>query len=213
MNLRTVKKTIDVLVVDDHPVLRAGLIALIDGEPDMHVVGEAANADEALERFAALRPDITLMDLRLPDVNGIELTTRLRAQWPEARVIMFTNHTKEEEIYEALKSGVWSYIPKNAVASQLLEAIRSVHAGVRHIPPDIGRRLVDHMSQDDLSPRERQVLQQVARGLTNREIAVALDISEHTVNVHVRNLMGKLQATRRTEAVATAVRKGLLQLD
>jgi two-component system NarL family response regulator len=213
MNLMTAKKVIGVFVVDDHPVLRAGLVSLIDGEPDMHVVGQAANGDEAMEKFAALQPDITLMDLRLPNMSGIQLTTQLRTRWPEARIIMFTSHTKEEEIYEALKSGVWSYIRKNAAAPELLEAIRSVHAGVRHIPPDIGRCVVDHMAQDDLSPRERQVLQQMAQGLTNREIAVALDISEHTVNVHVRNLMSKLQVTRRTEAIATAVRKGLLQID
>jgi len=204
---------IRVLVVDDHPVVRAGLKALIDSEADMRVAGEAGNEDEALKAYAAVAPDVTLMDLRLPDASGVDIVARIHETAPNARVIMFTSHTKEEEIYEALKGGVWSYIRKSAAAPELLEAIRAVHSGRRHIPPDIGRCVVDHLSQDDLSPRERQVLNKMSEGLSNRSIAVALDISEHTVSVHVRNLMSKLGVTRRTEAIATALRRGILQID
>jgi two-component system, NarL family, response regulator len=209
----TETERIRVLVVDDHAVVRAGLMALLDSEPDMRVVGVAANAAEASSAFASLKPDVTLMDLRLPNVSGIEVMAHLQAQSPGARVIMFTSYTKEEEIHEALKKGVWSYILKGAPASELLEAIRVVHSGRRYISPQIGAQVVDHLSQDDLSAREREVLQQMFEGRSNKEIGVALDISEHTVNAHVRNIMGKLGASRRTEAIATALKRGILRAD
>jgi DNA-binding NarL/FixJ family response regulator len=206
-------RAIRVMVVDDHPVVRAGLAGIIGAEADMKVVGEAANGQDALTAFESLRPDVTLMDLRLPGASGIEVAARLQALWPGTRVIMFTSYAREDEIYEAVKSGVWSYIRKGASAAELLSAIRTVHAGNRYISPDIGRHLVDHVTQDDLSGREREVLQHMFEGRSNRQIGKELTISEHTVSVHVRNIMAKLGANRRTEAIATAIRKGLVRVD
>ncbi len=204
---------IRVLVVDDHPVVRAGLSTLIDGQPDMRVVGSAATLEETLERFAALQPDVTLMDLRLTGANGIAVTERLRTRWPQARVIMFTSYGREEEIYEALRAGAASYVRKGAAPADLLEAIRVVGSGERSISPEIGAQVAEHLAHEVLSQREREVLQCLFEGRSNREIGRALTISEHTVNIHVRNVMSKLGASRRTEAVAIALRKGLLRLD
>jgi two-component system NarL family response regulator len=204
---------IRVLVVDDHPVVRAGLATLLDGEPDMQVVGAAANAEEAVEKFAALMPDVTLMDLRLSNTSGIELTERLRGRWPAARIIMFTSFHREEEVYAALRAGVLSYVRKGAPAADLLEAIRVVNAGGRRIAPEVGAQMAEHLSCDDLSEREREVLERMFEGRSNREIGDSLDISVHTVNIHVRNLMSKLGAHRRTEAIVIALRKGLLRID
>ena len=204
---------IRVLVVDDHPVVRASLATLLDGEPDMRVVGAACDAEEALEKFAALQPQVTLMDLRLSSASGIELTERLRSVWPDARVIMFTSYHKEEEVCAALRAGVFSYIRKGAPAADLLEAIRAVNAGQRWIAPEVGAQVAEHLSGDDLSEREREVLEHIFEGGSNREIGRSLEISEHTVNIHVRNVMSKLGAHRRTEAIAIALRKGLLRVD
>jgi DNA-binding NarL/FixJ family response regulator len=204
---------IRVFVVDDHPVVREGLAAIIGTQSDMCVVGEAATGDEALTIFAAQRPDVTLMDLRLPGTSGIDVAARIQAQWPGTRIIMFTSYAREEEIYEALKRGAWSYIRKGAARSELLQAIRAVHAGQRCIPPEIGRQLADHVSQNDLSARERQVLQHMLEGRSNKEIAAALELSEHTVNIHVKNILSKLGVGGRTEAVTVALRKGILHID
>jgi two-component system, NarL family, response regulator len=202
-----------VLVVDDHPVVREGLAAIIGTQPDMVVVGEAAGAEEAFEACATGLPDVTLMDLCLPGLSGIDLAARLRARWPELRVIMFTSFAREQEIYEAFKAGACSYIRKGAARSELLQAIRAVHQGQRYISPEIGRHLADHVHNSSLSARELQVLQHVMKGSSNKAIASALDISEHTVNIHVKNILGKLGASGRTDAVALALRKGILQLD
>ena len=204
---------IRVLVVDDHPVVREGLAAIIGTQGDMRVVGEAGGGEEALAAFQRERPDVTLLDLRLPGASGIDVAAQLHAQWPEARIIMFTSYAREEEIYEALRAGAWSYIRKGAARSELLQAIRAVHAGQRYISPEIGRRLADHVTHDDLSPREREVLQQMLEGGSNKDIAATLSISEHTVNVHVKNILSKLGVSGRTEAVTVALRKGILQLD
>ncbi len=204
---------IRVVVVDDHPVVREGLAAIIGTQADMRVVGEAASGDEALAVFAAQRPDVTLMDLRLPGTSGIDVATRLQAQWPGTRIIMFTSYAREEEIYEAVKRGAWSYIRKGAARSELLQAIRAVHSGQRCIPPEIGRQLADHVSHNELSPREREVLRHMFEGLSNKEIAGRLQLSEHTVNIHVKNVLGKLGVGGRTEAVTVALRKGILHID
>jgi len=209
----TPSEKIRVLVVDDHVVVRAGLKALLDSEADMRVVGEAANEDEALKVFATLEPDVTVMDLRLPNSSGLDVVNRLHQKWPNAHIVMFSSFTREEDIYSALKTGVCSYIRKGAPASELLQAIRAAATGKRYISSDIGQQLVDHLAQDDLSAREREVLQLMFDGRSNREIATALGISEHTVNIHTRNVMGKLGATRRTEAIATALRKGIIRID
>jgi DNA-binding NarL/FixJ family response regulator len=202
-----------VLVVDDHPVVREGLAAIIGTQADMVVVGQAANAEEAFAACAAQRPDVTLMDLCLPGQSGIELATRLRARWPELRVIMFTSFAREQEIYEAFKAGVCSYIRKGAPRDELLMAIRTVHRGQRYISPEIGRHLAEHVHNSTLSARELEVLQHVLKGSSNKAIADALDLSEHTVNVHVRNVLDKLGVGSRTEAVALALKKGILRLD
>jgi RNA polymerase sigma factor (sigma-70 family) len=204
---------IRVLVVDDHPVVREGLAAIISTQTDMRIVAQAANADEALAAFAADPPDVTLMDLRLPGMSGIDLAARVQSQWPGARIIMFTSYAREEEIYEALKAGAWSYIRKGAARSELLQAIRAVHSGQRYISAEIGRQLADHVSQNELSVRERQVLQHMFYGKSNKEIASALQISEHTVNIHVKNILAKLGVSGRTEAVTLALRKGILHID
>jgi DNA-binding NarL/FixJ family response regulator len=202
-----------VLVVDDHPVVREGLAAIIGTQPDMVVVGEAGNGEEAFAACASRRPDVTLMDLCLPGASGIDLASRLRARWPDLRVIMFTSFAREQEIYEAFEAGICSYIRKGAARSELLEAIRAVHRGQRYVSPEIGRHLADHVSRSRLSARELEVLQHVMKGSSNKVIASALSLSEHTVNIHVKNILGKMGASGRTEAVALALKKGILQLD
>lgn len=202
-----------VLVVDDHPVVREGLAAIIGTQQDMVVVAEAASGEEAFAACASRRPDVTLMDLCLPGMSGIDLAARLRARWPELRVIMFTSFAREQEIYEAFEAGICSYIRKGAARSELLEAIRAVHRGQRYVSPEIGRHLAEHMTRSRLSARELEVLQHVMKGSSNKVIASALFLSEHTVNIHVKNILGKLGVSGRTEAVALALKKGILQLD
>lgn len=204
---------IRILVVDDHLVVRAGLKALLDSEPDMRVVGEAADEAEAVAAFTALAPHVTVMDLRLTQSSGLDVAARLFALDPAARVIVFSSYTREQDIYAAMKTGICSYVRKGGSASELLQAIRAAHAGKRYISPEIGEQVVGHIAQDDLSVREREVLQLMFEGRSNREIATRLGISEHTVNIHTRNVMGKLGASRRTEAIATALRKGILRID
>jgi len=206
-------QAIRVLVVDDHPVVRTGLKALIDSEPDMRVVGEAAGQEEALEAFDALEVDVTLMDLRLPDGSGVDVVNRMQSRSPGARVIMFSSYTKEEEICAALKTGARSYIRKGAPAAELLQAIRVVHAGRRYIPAELAQHLADHVAEEELSVREREVLRLMFDGHSNRQMAAMLGLSGHTVNIHVRNVMGKLGASRRTEAIAAALRKGIIRVD
>ena len=202
-----------VLVVDDHPVVREGLAAIIGTQSDMVVVGEASSGEEAVAACEASRPDVTLMDLCLPGVSGIDLAARLRARWPHLRVIMFTSFAREQEIYEAFRAGACSYIRKGAARTELLQAIRLVHRGHRYISPEIGRHLAEHVHNNSLSAREREVLQHVMKGSSNKVIARALLLSEHTVNVHVKNIIHKLGAGSRTEAVALALKKGILQLE
>jgi DNA-binding NarL/FixJ family response regulator len=204
---------IGILVVDDHPVVREGLAAIIGTQPDMRVVGAAASGEQALDLYAAERPDVTLMDLRLPGRSGIDVAAQLRARWPDARVIMFTSFAREEEVYEAIKAGALSYVRKGAAHSELLEAIRAVHGGRRYISPEIGRQLADHVGHTGLSGREREVLQHILEGGSNKDIAAALHISEHTVNIHVKNILSKLGVGGRTEAITVALRKGILHLD
>jgi len=202
-----------VLVVDDHPVVREGVLAILATQSDMKVVGEAASAEEALALSVPEPPHVAVLDLRLPGISGVQLLSQLRLRWPEMRAVMFTSYFLEEEVYAALAAGAWAYVRKGAVRAELVQVIRTVHSGQRHIPPDIAAKLAEHASGAGLSVREREVLGHVREGRTNRDVAGILGISEHTVNLHVKSILSKLGASSRTEAVMLALRKGILPLD
>ena len=203
---------IRVFSVDDHPLLREGIAALVNNQPDMTLVAEASTGAEALERFKQHLPDVTLMDLRLPDMSGIDILIAIRTEFPAARIIMLTTFEGDVEIHRALQAGARGYVLKNMPPSQLLDVIRQVHAGKKRIPPEIASQLAEHMSDESLTEREVEVLRQVADGNRNRDIAKNLFISEETVKVHIKHIMEKLGATDRTQAVAIGVRSGIIQL-
>jgi DNA-binding NarL/FixJ family response regulator len=203
---------IRVLSVDDHPLLREGLAAIINGEADMVLVSQASNGTDAIQRHREFRPDVTLMDLRLPDLSGIDAMMAIRAEFPDARVIILTTFEGDVEIQRALQAGARGYLLKSTPPSDLLQAIRQVHAGKKRVPPDVAAQLAEHMSFESLTAREVEVLQQVAGGNRNREIAERLFISEETVKVHLKHIMDKLGANDRTQAIAIGVRRGIIQL-
>lgn len=203
---------IRVFSVDDHPLLREGISALINNQPDMVLVGEAATGSEAIQLFRKHQPDVTLMDLRLPDISGIDALIAIRAEFPEARVIMLTTFEGDVEIHRALQAGARGYMLKNMPPSELLDVIRQVHAGKKRIPAAIASHLAEHMSDENLTEREIEVLKEVANGNRNRTIAEKLFISEETVKVHIKHIMEKLGASDRTQAVAIGVRRGIIQL-
>jgi DNA-binding NarL/FixJ family response regulator len=203
---------IRVFSVDDHPLLREGISALINNQPDMVLVGEAATGGEAIQLFRKHQPDVTLMDLRLPDISGIDTLIAIRAEFPEARVIMLTTFEGDVEIHRALQAGARGYMLKNMPPSELLDVIRQVHAGKKRIPAAIASHLAEHMSDENLTEREIEVLNEVANGNRNRTIAEKLFISEETVKVHIKHIMEKLGASDRTQAVAIGVRRGIIQL-
>jgi DNA-binding NarL/FixJ family response regulator len=203
---------IRILGVDDHPLLREGIAAIITSQPDMVLVSQAANGAEAIQQFREHKPDVTLMDLRLPDLNGIDVMIAIRAEFPEARVIMLTTFEGDVEIQRALEAGARGYLLKNMPPSELAQVIRQVHAGKKRIPPEIAAQLAEHMSDDNLTAREVEVLQQIAGGNRNRDIGDLLHISEETVKVHIKHIMDKLGAKDRTQAIAIAVRRGIIHL-
>jgi DNA-binding NarL/FixJ family response regulator len=201
-----------VLSVDDHPLLREGVAAIINSQPDMTLVASAASGAEGIEKFRQLRPHVSLMDLRLPDLSGIEVMIAIRSEFPDARIIVLTTFEGDVEIQRALKAGACGYLLKSMPPRQILESIRLVHAGKKRIPPEIAAQIAEHLADDALSGRELEVLRHVAGGNRNRDIADLLFISEETVKVHLKHVMEKLGAHDRTQAVAIAVRRGIIQL-
>lgn len=203
---------IRIFSVDDHPLLREGIAALVNSQPDMSLIAEAATGAEAIQSFKQHQPDVTLLDLRLPDMSGIDVLIAIRSEFPNARVIMLTTFEGDVEIQRALQAGARGYLLKNMPPSELLDVIRQVHAGRKRIPPEIASQLLEHMSDEVLTEREIEVLREVADGNRNREIAERLFISEETVKVHIKHIMEKLGAADRTQAVAIGLRRGIIQL-
>lgn len=206
------EKRIRVFSVDDHPLLREGIAAIVDNQPDMVMVAQAASSQDAIQQFRKHRPDVTLMDLRLPDGSGIETMIAIRAEFPDARVIMLTTFEGDVEIKNALESGARGYMLKSMPPKELVEVIRQVHAGKKRIPPQLAAQLAEHMSDEALTEREVHVLSKIAGGNRNRDIAEQLFISEETVKVHIKHIMEKLGASDRTQAVAIGIRRGIIQL-
>jgi len=203
---------IRVLCVDDHPLLREGIAALIGNQTDMEVVAEASNGREALELFRAHRPEITLMDLQMPEVNGIDAISAIRCEFPDARIVVLTTHAGDVQVSRALKAGARAYLLKGLVRKELLETIRAVHAGKRRLSSEVAAEVAEHAADDALTPRETDVLRLVAGGNANKAIAARLSLTEETVKSHVRNIMAKLGANDRTHAVAIGVKRGIIDL-
>lgn len=204
---------IRILIVDDHSVVREGLMAIIDRQRDMQVIGEASNGQEAIEVFRQHAPDVTLMDLRMPEMNGVETITALRREFPGSCFIVLTTYDGDEDIYRALEAGALGYLLKDVFREDLLDAIREVHAGRRCFPTKVATRLAERIAGNNLTAREAGVLELIARGKSNREIAAELAITEGTVKGHVNNILSKLGVSDRTGAVTTAVRRGIVHLD
>jgi DNA-binding NarL/FixJ family response regulator len=203
---------IRVLSADDHALLREGIAAVIDGQPDMVMVAQASTGRDAIQLFREHRPDVTLMDLRMPDIGGIEAMTAILAEFPEARILMLTTFEGDVEIHRSLAAGARGYLLKTMPPKELVEAIRQVHAGGKRIPREVAAQLAEHIADERLTQREIAVLQHVAGGNRNRDIAERLAISEETVKVHVKHILEKLGASDRTAAVTIAVRRGIIQL-
>ncbi|HEU0142422.1 MAG TPA: response regulator transcription factor [Bryobacteraceae bacterium] len=200
------------LSVDDHPLLREGIAALIGNQTDMQLVAEASNGREALELFRKHRPDITLMDLQMPDMSGIDAMSSIRGEFPDARLIVLTTHAGDVQISRALKAGARAYLLKGSLRKELLETIRAVYAGQKRLSPEAAAEIAEHAADDVLTPREVEVLRLVAGGNANKEIAAQLSLTEETVKSHVRNILAKLGANDRTHAVAIGLKRGIIDL-
>ena len=203
---------IRILTVDDHPLLREGIAAVIEGQSDMQLVGEAANGREALQVFRDCRPDVTLMDLQMPEMDGVDAIGAIHREFPEARVVVLTTYQGDAQALRAFKAGASGYLLKSMLRRELVDTIRNVHAGRRCIPPEIASGIAEHASDDALTLREIEVLRQVADGNGNKRIAHLLSISEETVKAHMKNILAKLDANDRTHAVTIAVRRGIIDL-
>jgi DNA-binding NarL/FixJ family response regulator len=203
---------IRVFCIDDHPFVRDGIATIINNQPDMLLAAEASDGGEAIQKYREYRPDVTLMDLRLPDMSGIDLLIAIRSEFPEARVVILTTFEGDVEIQRSLGAGAYGYLLKSMPPEELLEIIRQVHAGRKRIPPEVAAQLAEHLGYEALTEREIEVLNYIAKGNRNRVIAELLFISEETVKVHVKHIMEKLGASDRTEAVTIAIRRGIIQL-
>jgi DNA-binding NarL/FixJ family response regulator len=203
---------IRILTVDDHQLLREGIAAVLDGQEDMSLVGQASNGQEAIESFRRLRPDVTLMDLRMPDMSGIEAISAIRTEFSDARIIVLTTYAGDAYAAAALKAGAAGYLLKNLVRKELLETIRAVHAGKRRVPAEIATEIAEHIADDALTGREIEVLRRVAAGKSNKLIAAELDIAEGTVKTHMKSILPKLDASDRTHAVMIALKRGILDI-
>ena len=204
---------ISVLCVDDHPLVRKGIASILANEPTLKLAGEAGNGREALEMFRNLRPDVVLMDLRMPEMDGIEATKQIRKIDPEAKIIALTSYDGDQDIYKAIEAGVRGYILKEMVHTKVIDAIRTVHSGKRLMPTEVAERLSEYFPQVALTPREIEVLTYVAKGMANKEIAHQLGTASGTVKMHVQNILAKLGASDRTHAVTIALERGILHLD
>jgi DNA-binding NarL/FixJ family response regulator len=207
------KESIRVLVVEDHNVVRQGLVALINLVDGVHVIGEAADGAEAIAQYRKHQPDVTLIDLRLPKIGGVEVIQQVRAETPQARFVVLTTYDGDEDIYRALKAGAKAYLLKGMTTEELVATIREVHAGRSHIPAAIAERLAERMGTEDLTPREAEVLEQIVAGNSNKEIATELNISEATVKTHINTLLSKLGVTDRTQAATAAIRRGIVPFE
>jgi DNA-binding NarL/FixJ family response regulator len=210
--MRTDSGPIRILTADDHALLRQGIAALVNAESDMKLIAEASNGQEAIEKFRLHLPDVTLMDLQMPVLNGIEAIIGIRSEFPNARIVILTTYTGDVQVLRALKAGARGYILKGHVRRELLDTIRAVHAGQKRIPPEVAAELAEHATDEDLTSREIDVLRLIAAGNANKEIAGQLSIGEETVKGHVTNILAKLGANDRTHAVTIGLKRGIIEL-
>jgi DNA-binding NarL/FixJ family response regulator len=210
--MSTGHSSIRIMVVDDHPLLREGVAALIRTQPDMELIAEACDGEEAIAQFRAHRPHVTLMDLQMPNVNGTEAISRIRSEFPEAKILVLSTYAGDVQVLRAIKAGARGYLLKGNVRTELLEAIRTVHAGRKRIPTEVAAELADHAADDQLSSREIDVLHLIGAGNANKQIADKLSIGETTVKNHISNILSKLSANDRAHAVTIALQRGIIQL-
>jgi DNA-binding NarL/FixJ family response regulator len=210
--MNTDSNPIRILTVDDHPVIRQGIAGLIANQPDMTLIGEGANGREAIEQFRAHRPDVTLMDLQMPEMNGIDAIIAIRGEFPQARIVILTTYSGDVQVLRALKAGAFAYLLKNTLHKELRDTIRAVHAGKKTISPEVSFQLAEHAMDDALSPAEVRVLRLIAQGNANKEIAAQLSISEETVKGQVRNILSKLGANDRTHAAIIGLKRGIIEI-